>query len=395
MRTRPATLIRALMRTGPTVLGGLLALALLPQAALAHGDMSEQPREANVQEPGPAMNGGMGAGGGHQMKTSLEVRLPKEAMLGSTFTARAFLTDEHGDPIGGMTIVFEADAFWGDEFQGHMVIGTAVTNRRGVATLATQPRTSATYEVAAYFPGNDRYAAVMEEADLKVHGDSQLYSPSAGIRVPWLNLWVLAGVIALVWSMYFLVGLRVLAIARPARPHSQTIQEETSGTTRRQFLAQALPLGAQAGIAAVGAGLVAVVARSPRTHGNLMAPPSTMGYHRTPVAHVGQTMTMRAMPKMLARTVSFQDEILPIFLANAGPHVVPPENSPPPGGLRLDSYEGVMAKEGVVVPGKPEESELIDHLLSVGMQMPPSVPPLPEEQIQLIASWIAQGAMNN
>jgi len=48
-----------------------------------------------------------------------------------------------------------------------------------------------------------------------------------------------------------------------------------------------------------------------------------------------------------------------------------------------------------VVPGEPEESELVEHLLSVGMQMPPSVPPLPAEQIQLIVSWIAQGARNN
>ncbi len=395
MRTRPATLIRTLRRTAPAVLGGLLALALVPQSALAHGHMNEQPPEAHVQEPGTGMNGGMGGGGGHPMTTSLEVLLPKEAELGSTFTARAVLTDEQGNPIAGMTIVFEADAVWGDELQGHMVIGTAVTNRHGVATLTTQPRTSGTYEVAAYFPGDGRYGAVMEEADLQVHGDSQLYSPSAGIRLPWLNLWVLAGVIALVWSMYFLVGLRVVAIARPARPNPGAIEGVARGTTRRQFLARALPLGAQAGIAAVGAGLVAVVARSPRTHGNLMAPPSTAGYQRTPMAHVGQMMEMREMPKPLDRTVSFQDEILPIFLANGGPHVVAPENSPPPGGLRLDSYEGVMAKEGVVVPGKPEESELIDHVLSVGMQMPPSVPPLPDEQIRLIVSWIAQGARNN
>ncbi len=54
-----------------------------------------------------------------------------------------------------------------------------------------------------------------------------------------------------------------------------------------------------------------------------------------------------------------------------------------------------MAKEGVVVPGKPERSEMIEHLLSPAMQMPPSVPPLPADQIQLIVTWIAQGARDN
>lgn len=86
---------------------------------------------------------------------------------------------------------------------------------------------------------------------------------------------------------------------------------------------------------------------------------------------------------------------MPIFLANAGPHVVMPEHSPPPGGVMLDTYGHVMAMEGVVVPGHPEESELVEHLLSPAMQMPPSVPPLPSEQIQAIVTWIAQGAKDN
>ncbi|HEX9124520.1 MAG TPA: c-type cytochrome domain-containing protein [Actinomycetota bacterium] len=378
------------------VVGALLALSLVPTAALAHGSMDEQPPEAQVTEPGAETGGGMSgtSASARSMATHLEVIVPKEATLGRPVLARAVLTDRRGGPIAGMTIVFEADAFWGEEFQGHMVIGSAVTNRDGVATLTTRPRTSGGYEIAAYFPGSGRYEPVMEEVDLEVHGDTQLYSPSAGIRIPGLNLWVLAAVIAFVWAMFFLVGVRILRISRPPSSHPAT-RAAVTGQSRRQFLARALPLGAQVGIAAIGTGLVAVVARSPRTHGNLMAPPATAGYHRTSVAHLGQAMEMREMPEPLTRPVSFSNEVLPIFLANGGPHVVAPEDSPPPGGLRLDSYEGVMANEAVIVPGKPEKSELIEHLLSVGMQMPPSLPPLAEEQIQLIVTWIAQGASDN
>lgn len=61
----------------------------------------------------------------------------------------------------------------------------------------------------------------------------------------------------------------------------------------------------------------------------------------------------------------------------------------------LDSYEHVLGKEGVIVPGHPEESEMIEHLLSPGMQMPSSVPPPPDDQIQLIVAWIAQGAKDD
>lgn len=100
------------------------------------------------------------------------------------------------------------------------------------------------------------------------------------------------------------------------------------------------------------------------------------------------------LPEVLTREVSFSREVLPVLLANGGRHVVPPKNSPPPAGVRLDSYERIMRREGLVVPGKPDESELVDVLVNPAMRMPPSIPPLPREYVQVIVSWIAQGAKN-
>ncbi len=373
-----------------------LALVLVPGAALAHGELEEEHGQETMTEPGHAE-------GEEELEVpNLEIHIPEEAELGDTITVRATLIDPHdGAPIPNALVIFEAPAFWGEEFRGHMVIGVAATDRKGTATIQTELRSSGDVEITAVFQGGGGFGPVEGSEMVDVHGDAQLFEPKAGLRIPGLNLWVLAAVIGLVWSVYFLVGLRVLAIARPTPVpegfgSAQADPAVPAGAvSRRGFLARALPLGLQAGVAAIGAGLVTVVGRSPRTHGNLMAPPATAAYHRTPVARVGQMMEMREMPPPLGREVSFSQEVLPIFRASGGPHVVAPENSPPPGGLRLDSYEGVMAKEGVVVPGEPEESELVEHLLSVGMQMPPSVPPLPDEQIQLIVSWIAQGARNN
>lgn len=45
-----------------------------------------------------------------------------------------------------------------------------------------------------------------------------------------------------------------------------------------------------------------------------------------------------------------------------------------------------------MVPGDPEESMLVVNvLLERAMSMPPAGDPLPDEEIQVIASWIAQG----
>lgn len=386
-------------RTAAAVVIVILALVVLPATAWGHGDMEEEPgQEQGATEPGHGTEEGTEEGAEGEAEVPLiELYVPDEAELGSHVTLRATLTDPHdGSPIPGASMLFQAPVVWGEEIRGWMLIGVATTDQNGTASLTTQVRSSGEVEMRAVFLGGSGFAPASGSAHLDVHGDAQLYEPSVGLRVPWLNLWVLAAVIGLVWGTYLLVGVRVLAIARPGPavvaegPGSTT--PAPGDTSRRSFLARALPFGAQAGIAVIGAGLVGLVARSPRTHGNLMAPPATVDYHRTAVARVGRLMEMRPMPMPLDRPVSFSREVLPIFLANGGPHVVAPEHSPPPGGVWLDSYEGVMAKEGVVVPGKPEQSELVEHLLSVGMQMPPSVPPLPEDQIQLIVTWIAQGA---
>ena len=165
---------------------------------------------------------------------------------------------------------------------------------------------------------------------------------------------------------------------------------------RRRFLAEmAVPLGMLAAIAGLGSGLITLVARAPNTHAHLEADPLKIGYRRTPLTLVGREMGMKEMPSVLERDVSFAGEIMPILRAKGGPHVYLPKNSPPPGGLRLDSYDHIMENEDVVMPGKPEESALVGVLLDRSMGMPPAGELLSDDEIQLVVSWIAQGAKNN
>ena len=72
----------------------------------------------------------------------------------------------------------------------------------------------------------------------------------------------------------------------------------------------------------------------------------------------------------------------------------------PPRGLLLDSYAHVL-KGGtyreVVIPGKPEESELIRRVRGEAIpRMPLDGPPfLTVDQIALIEAWITNGAPDN
>ncbi|GAB4530949.1 MAG: hypothetical protein Fur0018_18510 [Anaerolineales bacterium] len=72
----------------------------------------------------------------------------------------------------------------------------------------------------------------------------------------------------------------------------------------------------------------------------------------------------------------------------------------PPRGLRLIDYEHVLAGgtyRPVIVPGKPEESELIHRIRGEAIpRMPFDGPPfLSDEQIALIEAWVAAGAPDN
>lgn len=70
-------------------------------------------------------------------------------------------------------------------------------------------------------------------------------------------------------------------------------------------------------------------------------------------------------------------------------------------GLKLDSYEGLMAgtKFGPVVkPGSSVSSSL--YLLVAGkadpsIRMPHNRDPLPAEKVEILKKWIDQGAQNN
>ena len=103
-----------------------------------------------------------------------------------------------------------------------------------------------------------------------------------------------------------------------------------------------------------------------------------------------------AKPASSSALVSFKDDVQPIFNARC---VTCHGDVGPEDGLSLTSYENVMAgsNEGpVVVPGQPENSELVKRIKGISQpRMPFGQTPLTDQQIQIIETWVAQGAQNN
>lgn len=98
-------------------------------------------------------------------------------------------------------------------------------------------------------------------------------------------------------------------------------------------------------------------------------------------------------------TVSFADQVLPVFQAGCAGgacHVPGPEAST---GLSLKDYASVIsgsAARQVVIAGNAQDSELIKRLEGRSQpSMPIGRTPLSQETIQLIRDWIDQGAMDN
>ena len=98
-------------------------------------------------------------------------------------------------------------------------------------------------------------------------------------------------------------------------------------------------------------------------------------------------------------SISFASNVQPILNANCaddGCHIEGPE---PRTNRSLKDYESVMEEalgRLIVVPFNAEKSEIIKRLEGTSTpQMPFGKAPLRQTQIDLIARWIDEGALNN
>lgn len=103
-----------------------------------------------------------------------------------------------------------------------------------------------------------------------------------------------------------------------------------------------------------------------------------------------------APPTPPERPVHFEREVAPILARHCGAcHGAKKTES----GLRLDLRAGILAggESGApaVVPGKSAESLLLRRVMATGDEerMPPEGPPVPVEEVAILARWIDEGAV--
>jgi len=91
--------------------------------------------------------------------------------------------------------------------------------------------------------------------------------------------------------------------------------------------------------------------------------------------------------------VSFSEQIAPIFEARCS-ECHSADNAEL--GLNLSTYEGAIAGSdygAVIEPGNPDGSLILDMIASG--DMPEEGDPVPPEELELLRTWIAEGAQNN
>ena len=94
-------------------------------------------------------------------------------------------------------------------------------------------------------------------------------------------------------------------------------------------------------------------------------------------------------------TVYFRNTILPLVVSSCATTDCHDQKSHK-DGIILTDYASII-RTGEIKPGDPNDSEFFETLTDDGddLMPPPPYDPLNSEQIQLIRTWIAQGAIDN
>src|SRR5437867_11730158 len=117
----------------------------------------------------------------------------------------------------------------------------------------------------------------------------------------------------------------------------------------------------------------------------------SFGWYRVPALLV---LSVASVPAAQPREIHFNRDVRPILSENCFACHGPDKNQRK-GKLRLDVREAALDKKAIV-PGKPDESELVKRLYTTNtddvMPPPESHKEMSPEQKTLLERWIAQGA---
>ncbi|MEK6719442.1 MAG: hypothetical protein AABZ33_02085 [Chloroflexota bacterium] len=141
------------------------------------------------------------------------VTVPDKMTVGETVAVAVDLRAGDRTPLPGTTVIFYLHVSFGG-VAGEAEIGRAVTDETGVANLAYRPRLAGRHELRMEYVASDDGAVEVISTAFDVTGGEQLYRSAAGVDVPGVDAGLVMATLATVWSILFLVTLRLVAIAR-------------------------------------------------------------------------------------------------------------------------------------------------------------------------------------
>ncbi|MDH3248459.1 MAG: c-type cytochrome [Acidimicrobiia bacterium] len=207
----------------------------------------------------------------------LEVTGPDQAAAGEeieiTVSVRQAST---GWPVEGASVVFFGDAFFAG-VTGEIRLGSATTNRIGVATFTTAFTVRGVHKVRVEV--EDQPDTDAGTVTVGVGIGSQIVETEVGVEIPGLGSWLVTVVIGSVWVIMIVAVLWLVRVSRSGKREDPDPGPGRSRRLGRRF--NLAPLVAVAMIS-LAMGLVVLLLRSPDTHHNL----DPTGYDRSPVAYL-------------------------------------------------------------------------------------------------------------
>ena len=121
---------------------------------------------------------------------------------------------DQGLPIANAAVTLSADESFGG-VAGRVELGQTSTDQNGVATVRVHPLSAGDHEVRIEYVAPGETEPEVVTAFVTMPGiTSQLYSSSAGVQIPGVNVSLLIALVATVWAVLLSVALRVIVIAR-------------------------------------------------------------------------------------------------------------------------------------------------------------------------------------
>lgn len=179
------------------LIGAFTVFGVLPVSAQEPEPEPEQP-ESDQPEP----------------ELVLEFLLPgeqEEVEAGQAVRISVYLIDPAGNPIEGGEINFSVESTFMNVVDA-VDLGTDNTDISGLAEVDWEPRSEGENKVTVRFSGDGVFAPVSVNGVLIVNRGPELYTEASPLRIPGADVWMVAGILSIVWGLYAValgIGVRI------------------------------------------------------------------------------------------------------------------------------------------------------------------------------------------